>query len=111
MTSTHILIVASEPDPEVEDEYNRWYNDVHLPMFFRYEGLKKASRYKLAGGPPDSSRYIAVYEFESAEALAGFTLSDGYHEAVKDFDRKWKNGGFNHGSGGGSYELITFLER
>ena len=50
MSNKHLLIVASECSPEVEDDYNAWYNDVHLPMFFAFAGLKKASRYNAKVG-------------------------------------------------------------
>jgi hypothetical protein len=36
-----IQIVASQSTPEKEAEFNRWYSDVHVPMFFGYEGLKR----------------------------------------------------------------------
>jgi hypothetical protein len=106
----HILIVASECDAAVEDAYNAWYNDVHLPMFMGYQGLKKASRYRLSGEAPDAARYLAVYEFETAAALAGFPRSEAYAAAVRDFDEKWKNGGF-HGKWAAPYERLASCER
>jgi hypothetical protein len=106
----HILIVASECDAAVEDDYNAWYNDVHLPMFLGYAGLKKASRYRLTGEAPDCARYLAFYEFETAEALAGFSKSEAYAAAVQDFDEKWKNGGF-HGKWAASYQRLASRER
>ncbi len=105
-----VLIVASECDAAVEDDYNAWYNDVHLPMFMGYDGLKKASRYRLSTETPGCARYLAFYEFETAEALAGFTASEAYAAAVRDFDEKWKHGGF-HGRWAASYELLTARER
>jgi len=39
-----LSIVASECSPEVEVKFNQWYNDVHVPMLMKYDGLKKASR-------------------------------------------------------------------
>jgi hypothetical protein len=106
----HILIVASECDAAVEDDYNAWYDEVHLPMFMGYDGLKKASRCRLAGEAPGCARYLAFYEFATAEALAGFSNSEAYAAAVRDFDEKWKNGGF-HGKWAASYEVLTSLER
>jgi hypothetical protein len=105
-----VLIVASECDAEVEDDYNAWYNDVHLPMFMKYEGLKRTSRYQLGSDSPDCARYLAFYEFETPEALAGFTESEAYAEAVRDFDAKWKNGGF-HGKWAATYRLLTSVDR
>ena len=110
MTDKHIMIAANECKPEVEDEYNRWYNDVHLPMFFEYEKLKKASRYKLKGDIPGCSKYLSVYEFETEDDLKGFLGSDAMKKAIEDFDRKWKQGEFIN-NWGASYELIKRLER
>ena len=110
MSNKHLLIVASECSPEVEDDYNAWYNDVHLPMFFAFEGLKKASRYKLTGDNKECARYLAVYEFETPEAMAAFPKSEAFAAAVKDFDVKWKEGGFQ-GKWNASYELLPSLER
>ena len=110
MTSPHILIVASECDAAVEDDYNAWYDDVHLPMFMGFAGLKRASRFRLAGKAPGAARYLAVYEFETAAARAGFTQSQAYAAAVRDFDEKWQNGGF-HGKWAAAYERLAAYER
>ena len=110
MPDKHILIVASECDPALEKEYNSWYDNIHLPMFMGYEGLKKASRYRCTGEGKDVARYLVVYEFETSEALAGFPKSEAFAAAVRDFDEKWGQGGFHH-KWGASYELLKSLER
>ena len=69
MANRIIQIVASQSTPDKEDEFNRWYNEVHLPMLFGFKGVKQASRYKYIGLPGDSPKYLAIYEFESEEAL------------------------------------------
>jgi len=41
MTEAMILnIVASDCPAELEDKFNRWYNEVHIPMLFLFKGLK-----------------------------------------------------------------------
>lgn len=105
-----ILIVANEPSVEREAEYNEWYTDRHVPMMFRFKGMKKASRYRLSGENKESSRYLAIYEFDSKEALEEFPKSPEFAEAVKDFDEKWKDGGFKN-KWGASYELIKSWEK
>jgi heme-degrading monooxygenase HmoA len=110
MANRIILIVANEPSPEKETEYNEWYTEKHVPMMFRFKGMKKASRYRLAGENKESSKYLAVYEFDSQEDLEAFPKSTEFAEAVKDFDEKWKDGGFVR-KWGGSYELIKAWEK
>ena len=105
-----IQIVASQSTPEKEAEFNRWYSDVHVPMFFGYEGLKKASRYKCIGDDERNARYLAIYEFETKEALDGFAKSSAFAAAVEDFEKRKEAVGFTM-KWAASYELITTRER
>ena len=67
------LVVLSEPMPGREDEYNRWYNEVHLREVVATPGFVSAQRFKLnspmSGQYPH--QYLAIYdvETESAEAV------------------------------------------
>ena len=36
-----LFIAASECSPEVEEKYNKWYNEVHVPWVMKYKGIKK----------------------------------------------------------------------
>ncbi|QFG20733.1 DUF4286 family protein [Actinomadura sp. WMMB 499] len=79
MSAKSILHVMSRPaSPEVADEYNRWYEDVHMPEVVALEGFVSARRYAPTqdGGP-----YIAVYEIEgdAGEAMKRLNqaMSDG----------------------------------
>ena len=100
-----ILIVANEPAAGREAEYNEWYTENHVPMMFQFRGMKKASRYRLSGENKESSKYLAIYEFDSKEDLEAFPKSPEFAAAVKDFDEKWKDGGFER-KWVASYELI-----
>ena len=110
MSGKILLIVANEPDPEKEDDYNQWYTEKHIPMMFGFKGMKKASRYRRLDESEASSKYLAIYEFDSQEDLAAFPQSPEFIEAVKDFDEKWKDGGFQS-KWGASYELIKSWEK
>jgi len=70
------LVVLSEPTEGQEDEYNRWYNEVHLADVLRVPGFLAAQRFKLHtpmnGQFPHS--YLSIYEIESEnpqQVLAG----------------------------------------
>jgi hypothetical protein len=105
-----ILIVANEPSPDREMEYNEWYSERHIPMMFRFKGMKKASRYRLAGDSKEVSKYLVIYEFASREALESFMRSPEFADAIKDFDEKWKDGGFES-KWNASYELMKSWEK
>jgi hypothetical protein len=105
-----IQIVASQSTPEKEEEYNRWYTGVHLPMLFGYEGVKRASRYCLLGGNGEHAKYLAIYEFEDAESMAGFSESPEFADAIRDFEAMKETVGFDM-KWAESYELVTTLSR
>lgn len=66
---TSILLVYTDIDPEHEEAFNRWYDEVHLPDLLQIEGFLAARRYKLSGPAPrnqqPASQYLAVYELAS----------------------------------------------
>jgi len=42
-----LLVVESNcADPLKEDEFNKWYNETHLPDVFETEGFVRAVRYE-----------------------------------------------------------------
>ncbi len=79
MSKTHRLIVFSQPSPGREDEYNRWYDEVHLREVLEIDGFVAAQRFRLGDaqiGEPGSEApapYLAIYEIEaeSLEAALG----------------------------------------
>jgi hypothetical protein len=61
------LLVFTNPNPGRDDEYNDWYDQVHLKDLLDVPGIVEARRYRLrsAGSPAEpSQRYLAVYEIE-----------------------------------------------
>jgi hypothetical protein len=68
MTTTH-FIVFSNPVEGEEDEYNRWYDDVHLPDVVAVDGVVAGQRYEHVpveseGGARPTHRYLAIYELD-----------------------------------------------
>ena len=80
-----LMLAFTQPvSAAVENEYNRWYSEKHLPDLTHVPGLISATRYKLdknvqampgVGGDPRS--YLALYEIEgdTPEDLANFAKS------------------------------------
>jgi len=74
-----LLIVTAEVDPQVEEEWNRWYDDVHLPDALKCPGVKRGQRYVSSGDISETTAgersntskriYTTVYELESPEAI------------------------------------------
>jgi len=74
-----LLIVTAEVDAEVEADWNRWYDEVHLPDALACPGVLSGRRYLAAGEISESDRgqsrrtkarlYTTVYELESPAAV------------------------------------------
>jgi hypothetical protein len=67
-----IMMAFSQPtSPEVEDEYNDWYDNVHLKDVVAIPGITSATRFKLSGTQqsktldPSQQPYLAVYDIEA----------------------------------------------
>ena len=87
--SSHVLMVMSNPVAGREDEYNEWYDSVHLGEVLQVPGFVAARRFvagsSVRGGEP-SHKYLSIYEIEAddlaaalaalSEAVKGMHMSD-----------------------------------
>lgn len=74
-----LLIVTAEVDAAVEEEWDRWYDDVHLPDALACPSVLAGRRYVSVGDIAESDRgqsrrtprklYTTVYELESPHAV------------------------------------------
>jgi hypothetical protein len=90
-----VFLVFSDPvSPERESEYNRWYQEIHLPEVVAVPGFTAASRYVLTDidmlGRPwaVTQRYLAVYHLATDSA-------DDYHATIKELRRRIDAGELN----------------
>lgn len=51
-----LLIVTAEVDAAVEEEWGRWYDDVHLPDALACPGVLRGRRYVSSGDISESER-------------------------------------------------------
>ena len=63
----YALLVFTNPKEGRDDEYNRWYDEVHLAEVLEVEGFVAARRYNAepVEGTTFDHRYAAIYEMES----------------------------------------------
>lgn len=67
MTSSCVSVVTVDVDPAFEDDFNRWYNEVHLPEIVSCPGFISGTRYMCETA--DGRHYVAIYELESKAAF------------------------------------------
>ena len=61
-----LLLLYADVPAEMEDDFNRWYNEEHLEERLSVPGFLSAARYEAVSGSP---KYLACYELESPEVM------------------------------------------
>jgi hypothetical protein len=61
-----LLLVTMDVEPDYEAEFNRWYNEEHLPERLSCPGILSGRRFRVVEGAP---RYLALYDLESPAVL------------------------------------------
>ena len=73
-----LLIVTAEVDAAVEADWNRWYDEVHLPDALACPGVLRGTRYvsvnvadndRGSRQPSTAKLYTTVYELAGPEAV------------------------------------------
>ena len=63
-----IMLVESRPSsPDREQEYNTWYDHVHIPELLAIDGIVAARRLRPVDG---QGPYVAIYELEGDDLQA-----------------------------------------
>ena len=63
-----LLAVESRcSDPSQEEEFNRWYDETHLPDVLETPGILRATRYENSDPSEGQGKYLALYEIESED--------------------------------------------
>ncbi len=84
------LLVVELPVPSGrEEDWNRWYHEVHIPDVLRsVDGAVRSRRYRLVAGD-DTFRYLVHHEFESVEKLRHYHDSTQVNERWQDYEQQW----------------------
>lgn len=79
-----LLLVMTETPPDLEAEFNDWYDREHLPERLAIPGFASARRWQ-ADLKPGEGKYLASYELESAAVLE----SPSYLAKFRDAPTPW----------------------
>jgi len=64
-----LLLTMTEPPPQMEEEFNAWYDTEHLPERLSIPGFSSARRWVDPQAPAGTGKYLATYELEDPQAL------------------------------------------
>ena len=62
-----LLLNAMNVAPEVEKDFNAWYDEEHLPALARVQGTLAARRYRSGEVTGGTHRYVAIYHLKSPD--------------------------------------------
>lgn len=71
--ANHLMVALSNPmSADQEDEFNRWYNEIHGPEVASIEGFRNMTRYRAVAQavPPSDTpkyRYLCIYELDDID--------------------------------------------
>lgn len=81
-----LFVVRATITKEREADFNKWYNEEHVPQVLQYNGAVSGRRYKRIMGD-DTYQYMAVYEFASEEVFQKFLQSDHLKALRAEYDK------------------------
>ncbi len=85
-------------DRTFEDEWNAWYDDVHIPDVLALDGFVTATRWRLAARPAYGANYLALYDVHGdleaaqaalAAAMPSFFEGGRIHPKLALAERDW----------------------
>ena len=84
--SACFIVRAQVADAALKDEFDRWYQEEHLPDALKAFNALRAWR---GWSEVDSSMHYAVYEFKDMASVRAIQGSDPLKRLVAEFDRVW----------------------
>lgn len=95
MTKYLLFAFSDCIDPSREDEFNEWYDNIHIPDMLETPGMIRATRWVNASPKENQRRkYLALYELEADD--------------IDEFDRKVQEIGKGTVERGRFSDLPTF---
>ncbi|MGH7061595.1 MAG: hypothetical protein ACREFH_14505 [Stellaceae bacterium] len=69
---SYLYVVQMDVPAHLEAEFNRIYDEDHVPTILKVPGVRSCTRYRLAHSTVATMpRYLAVYECDNAEVING----------------------------------------
>ena len=62
-----LVVYTDSADPSREEEFNEWYDKIHLPDVLEVPGFIRATRYVNTDTNAGPGKFLATYEIESED--------------------------------------------
>ena len=60
-----LLVESSCTDPSREQDFNDWYNNIHIPDMLELSFVTGSTRYEIRDPGNEEGKYLAIYEINS----------------------------------------------
>ena len=68
----HAYVVQMDIPQHLEAEFNRIYDEDHIPTILKVPGVRSCARYRLDHATdPTMPRYVAIYEIDNPQVIEG----------------------------------------
>jgi hypothetical protein len=86
--TAYLMVRAQVVDAAVKKDFDRWYQDEHLPDALKVFRARRAWR---GWSTVDPTVHHAIYEFDDLARAQAIQASDALKRLVAEFDRGWGN--------------------
>lgn len=94
-TKPVLYLVGTVCPPELEEEFNKWYDNTHIPLLRKSKWLSRVTRYKMAAVTEgDYPEYLAIYEFTDLQSYSAWRYSPEMEDARTEMTNTWKQKSF-----------------
>jgi hypothetical protein len=91
-----INIRATDCPIELEKKYIRWYEEVHVPMLFKIEEVRRVTRFECVDYDGSHPKFLSIYEFDDIFASQRYESSIEVAEAKADVSKTWPESEWKH---------------
>ena len=84
--TAYFIVRAQVVDAALKQDFDRWYQNEHLPDAKKAFKAKRAFR---AWSQTEPAVHYAFYEFEDAAAAEAIRTTPEFKQLVMEFDRVW----------------------
>ena len=85
-----INVVATRCHPDDEEKFNKWYDEVHIPLLLKLKGLTEVTRYRIVNDTGEYPRYLTIYHYESQKAYEASQSSPEFAAVMDEMKETWK---------------------
>jgi uncharacterized protein (TIGR02118 family) len=85
-----VHVVGTQCPPEMEEKFDQWYSERHVPDVLKFKKLKAVTRLKKRHSEGDAPVFLTFYEFDSEKDFQDYIKSPERAAAGGDWARVQK---------------------